>query len=103
MNKDNLYKKLSNSIKNFDSEWDSIEDFYEFAKEYIFLKESTYDGWYCISKNEFRDVYYQERGCKHWNIHRFINPILAVIYAISCSQSLGLKIKEDQLLSTSTY
>jgi hypothetical protein len=103
MDKEILRKKILSTLNDFNSEWNSVEDFRKFAREFIHLKKALYDGWYCIDINEFYDVYYQERGCKHWHIYRFNDSKKALTFAISCSQDLRLDIKEDQRLSASAY
>lgn len=52
MVKDILREKILNTLKDFNSEWNSVEDFRNFAKEFIHLRKALYDGWYCINRNE---------------------------------------------------
>ncbi len=95
MNSNQLKNTIQKSIDDFSATWSSVDEFYIFAKQYIELTHKTYDGWYCIKNESETDVYYQERGIKHWYIFKFSDYTKAILFCISCSQDLAMNIKED--------
>ena len=75
MNNINVQELINKSL-------DKIEDFEVFCQQFIYLHDQTFDGWYCIKNENYADVYYQERGCKHWHIYRFHEYKKALLFEL---------------------